>query len=79
MGGTDSRDSRVFVFVREAGVWNFRDYLEASNAEADDKFGSSLAVSGRTIVVGASGEDSSGSGGQGDNSVIDSGAVYVFE
>jgi hypothetical protein len=56
-------------------------YLKASNTEANDDFGSVLSLSGDTLVVGASYEDSSATGvdgDQADNSAADSGAVYVF-
>ena len=44
-------------------------------------FGLSVAISGDTLVVGAIGEDSNATGingDQGNNSALDSGAVYVF-
>ncbi len=53
-------------------------YLKASNAEADDNFGWSVAVDGDTMVVGAPFEAGSATGGQGDNSAPSSGAAYVF-
>jgi hypothetical protein len=58
-------------------------YFKASNTEAGDRFGSSLAVSadGNTLAVGAPIEASSATnigGDQADNSASNSGAVYVF-
>ena len=58
-------------------------YVKGSNTEAFDEFGSSVALGrdGRTIVVGARFEDSGArafNGNEGDNSVMDAGAVYVF-
>ena len=56
-------------------------YLKASNTGAGDYFGDSVAVSGDTVVVGASGEDSNATGvngNQSNNSAVDSGAAYVF-
>jgi len=56
-------------------------YLKASNTGAGDQFGPSVAVSGDTVVVGATGEASSASGVNGnqtDNSADQAGAVYVF-
>jgi uncharacterized repeat protein (TIGR02543 family) len=56
-------------------------YLKASNTAADDSFGESVAISGDTVVIGASTEDSSATGvngNQGDNSAQSSGAAYVF-
>jgi hypothetical protein len=52
-------------------------YLKASNAEAGDSFGYSVAISGQTVVVGAIGEASSATGGQSDNSASNAGAAYV--
>ena len=56
-------------------------YLKASNSQASDKFGFSVAISGNTVVVGASNESSSATGVNGDqtnNDVFQSGAAYVF-
>jgi hypothetical protein len=56
-------------------------YLKASNTDAGDQFGYSVAVSGDTVVVGAPYEDSNATGvggNQVDNHATDSGAVYVF-
>jgi len=70
----------VYVFVRtETGSWIPQAYLKAPNPDASDYFGRSLALSadGKTLVVGAEYEDGNGSG-FGDNSLSNSGAVYVF-
>ncbi len=56
-------------------------YLKASNTEAVDNFGRSVAISGETIVVGAWLEDSNATGVNGneaDNSASSAGAAYVF-
>jgi len=56
-------------------------YLKASNAERSDEFGSSVGISGSTVVVGADYEDSIASGVNGDqddNSVLGAGAAYIF-
>ena len=56
-------------------------YLKASNTGAIDLFGYSVAVSGDTIVVGATSEDSNATGvngDQGNNLAANSGAAYVF-
>lgn len=58
--------------------------LKATNGQSDDNFGSALALSGDglTLVVGAPGESSGGSGVNADpnsNRVGKSGAVYVFQ
>jgi hypothetical protein len=56
-------------------------YIKASNSEAGDQFGISLALDGDTLVVGALYEDSGSGGVNGDqasNAAADSGAAYVF-
>ncbi len=71
----------AYVFVRSDTSWSQQAYLKASNTGADDRFGSSVAVSGDTVVIGAAGEDSSATGvngNQNDSSAIDSGAAYIF-
>lgn len=71
----------AYVFTRTAGVWTQQAYLKASNTEADDRFGTALAVSGDRIVVVADGEDSAAVGVGGDQSsnlAGGSGAAYVF-
>ena len=71
----------AYVFVREANTWSQQAYLKASHSSASDVFGTAVAVSGDTIVVGASGEDSAATGINGNesnNSASSSGAAYVF-
>jgi hypothetical protein len=73
----------VYLFGRTGTQWTQRFYVKGSNNEAFDEFGSSVALSrdGRTMAVGARGEDSSAKGtdgNQGDNSTKEAGAVYVF-
>ena len=63
----------VYVFQRSQGGadnWGEVTKLTASDAEAGDLFGISVAVSGDTAVVGAHGEDTGGSF---------AGAAYVFQ
>jgi len=43
----------AYVFVRSHTNWTQEAYLKASNTEAGDQFGGSVAVSGDTVVVGA--------------------------
>ena len=51
-------------------------YLKASNTDPGDRFGTSVAISGDTVVVGAREEDSNGN--HGDDSAQSAGAAYVF-
>jgi len=76
-----SQAGAAYVFVRSGTSWSQQAYLKASNTDASDYFGSSVAVSGDTVVVGASGEDSAATGvngNQSDNSASGAGAAYVF-
>jgi hypothetical protein len=71
----------AYVFVRSGTNWSQQAYLKASNTEAGDEFGSAVAISGDTIVIGAEGEDSNATGvngNQSNNSASYSGAAYVF-
>ena len=75
----------VYVFTRNAGLWQQQAYVKASNTEEGDGFGGSGAVSlsadGNTLAVGADGEDSLATGIDGDqrdNATGQAGAVYVF-
>ncbi len=71
----------VYIFVRSGTTWSQQAYLKASNTDAQDVFGFSVAISGDTVVVGATGEDSAATGINGDetnNNRASSGAAYVF-
>lgn len=71
----------AYVFVRSGVTWSQQAYLKASNIDASDQFGFSVAISGDTLVVGAPFEDSNATGvdgGQGNNLAEDSGAAYIF-
>jgi hypothetical protein len=71
----------AYVFTRSGGTWTQQAYLKSSNSESADRFGSSVAVDGDTILVGAPMENG-GIGGvnvnESDNTKNDAGAVYVF-
>ena len=71
----------AYVFVRTGSTWTQQAYLKASNTDAQDSFGTAVAISGDTIVVGADGEGSDADGVDGDqtdNSQTATGAAYVF-
>ena len=71
----------AYVFTRIEGVWTQQAYLKASNTEAYDWFGITVAIDGDTVVVGARREASNATGvngNQANNSFIDAGAAYVF-
>ncbi len=73
----------AYVFVRSVATWDQEAFVKASNPDAQDAFGHSLALSGdgSTLAVGAYREASNATvigGDQSNNSAPDSGAVYVF-
>lgn len=59
----------VYIFGNSAHGWTEQQILRASDAAAGDFFGTSLAMDGDRLVIGARGEDDMGNG---------SGAAYVF-
>src|SRR5262245_49928650 len=73
----------LYLFTRAGATWTFQSYVKGSNTEAFDEFGSAVALSSTgTLAVGARSEDGGGRGANGngiDNSVTDSGAVYLFK
>ncbi len=78
-----SESGAVYVFSRTGATWSQQAYVKASNSEADDQFGLSVALSadGSTLAVAAPNEDSNATsvgGNQADNSARNSGAVYLF-
>ena len=73
----------VYVYVRQGDSWTQQAYVKASNPGQSDHFGSSVALirDGNTMAVAAHWEASGATGvngNQNDNSIPQSGAVYVF-
>ena len=73
----------VYVYARSGTGWAQQAYLKASNTGSDDQFGNAVALSadGHTLAVSAVFEDSGATGingNQADNSIEESGAVYVY-
>jgi hypothetical protein len=86
IGGTPDESATdagaVYVYARTAGTWSQQAYVKASNTEAGDRFGTSVALSvdGNTLAVGAPLEDSGSTGinNPPDELAADAGAVYVY-
>jgi len=73
----------VYVYARDNKGWKQQAYLKASNTAEGAQFGNALALSadGNLLAVGSSGEASSATGingNQSDRSMPGAGAVYVF-
>jgi hypothetical protein len=80
--GSGGNLGAVYVFVRDGATWQQEAYVKASNTGSIDLFGTSIDLEGDRLVVGAPWEDSAATevdGDQTDNSLMNSGAVYVFE
>ena len=59
----------AYVFVGGGGKWNLQQRLTAADGDDGDLFGSSVAVSGSTILVGATFDEVN----------FDGGSAYVFD
>ncbi len=60
----------VYLFTRNNNSWSQQVYIKASNALRNDNFGSSVALNGNNLAVGANHQDT--------GSEFQSGAAYVF-
>ena len=65
----------AFVYEGSKSNWSIVTRLLAGDGQAQDYFGTSVAVAGLTVVVGASGADS----GVVPNKIDSAGAVYIFK
>jgi len=65
-----SAKGRVYVFKRTGQTWSQVAGLQASNGQAYDKLGTSVAVDGQMIIAGAPNTDHSGK--------TDAGSAYIF-
>ncbi len=92
LNGIQTDNSRAYsgaayVFARQGSTWAQQAYVKASNPDANDQFGGSVALGGGSggrplaLAVGAVNESSNATGVNGDpadNSVAGSGAVYLY-
>lgn len=71
----------AYVFSRSGTTWTQQAYLKASQTDAGDHFGISVAISGdgNTVAVGAMDEDGSGGiNSAPDGNSLSAGAVYTY-
>lgn len=70
----------AYVFEKVGGVWTYHSYLKSFNLDPEDRFGTSVAIDGDRIMVGAFSEDSSSRvvNGPDNNDIGFDGAVYEF-
>ena len=75
VAGTNASTGAAYVFIKPASGWvtsSEAAKLTASDGADNDEFGSSVAVDGDAVMVGAHAHDNSGA------STANSGAVYVY-
>ncbi|MCP4420127.1 MAG: tandem-95 repeat protein [Chloroflexi bacterium] len=65
----DDDSGSAYIFTRSGSTWSQQAKLIASDAAADDVFGTSVAASGDTVIIGASRDDDNGNS---------SGSAYIF-
>ena len=74
-GGSNSGSAYVFRTSDDGATYVEVAKLTAADAAGNDLFGTSVAIAGGTVVVGATGDDDDACP---DNMNCDSGSVYVF-
>lgn len=74
----DTLRGAAYLFADAGAGWQQQQRIQASNADVDDRFGQDLAIGGGRLVVGGWWEGSDPTQGPGDNSLLRSGAVYVY-
>ena len=57
----EERAGGAYIFKNENGTWSQVQELIADDREADDRFGSSVAINGSNILIGAYGDNKPGS------------------
>ncbi len=79
-----SASGSAYLYVFNGSGWEFSKYIKASNTNATDLFGGSVALNsdGSVLAIGATGEESSAAGVNGDqlnNNFNNAGATYIIE
>ncbi len=64
-----SNSGSAYIFSKSNGEWTFQQKIVSSDLASNDRFGTSVSISGTTVVVGAISDDDNGS---------NSGSAYVF-
>ncbi len=68
VGASNSQNGKgaAYIFVNNGTNWVEQQKLTASDGEVNDAFGTTVAISGDTVIVGATGDD------------VATGAAYIF-
>lgn len=74
-------EEKAYLYTRTGTTWNLEQVIQPPVTDFADDFGSSLAMTADTILIGASGEDSSATGINGsmtDNQALNAGSAFIF-
>jgi len=74
-GGTLDLAGSAYVFKNNSGTWSEQQKIVASDRASGDQFGSSVAISGSNLIVGAVYQDKDAAGL---NILVSAGASYIF-
>ena len=69
----------AYIFERSGTLWEETAKLVAPDGESEDHFGVGVSMDGTTVVVGASGDDDSGSNAGAAHVFVRSGSTWVHE
>jgi len=67
----------AYLFTKYGSTWVQKSYIKASNTNASDRFGNSVALSGGYFIVGAVGE-ASATDDPANNAAVNAGAAYTY-
>lgn len=77
---TGTNVGAVYVFEKSGGAWNQVAYLKHPSPENNDYYGETVAVSGDSVAVGITGDDSDGSVyPYADSNAMESGGIMVYD
>jgi hypothetical protein len=78
--GHSSSEGAAYIYTRTGGEWNQQQELTAPDAAANDTFGSSVAVSGNTLVIGAPKHQVGSNASQGTSYIyVLSGSTWILQ
>jgi hypothetical protein len=75
-----SGSGAVYIYRRDlSGNWSHEAYIKAPNTDAGDNFGLRQSIKGDVLVVSSPSEDSASISDLNDDSLADSGIVYIYK
>lgn len=77
--GHDGATGAAYVFVRTGSTWSQQQKIAPPDGDPGDRFGTSVAVSGETAIVGSPGDDDGATGAGAAYAFVRSGSVWSDE